>query len=116
MAQWMIAIYGDESAEAQLTEAEVGPIIEAYASYSKAMAEAGVIRGGERLRPSGDATRVRVRDGKRSLLDGPFTETKEVFGGFYLIECETKEEAIEWGARCPGAEHAYVEVWPIWKE
>ena len=115
MAKWMIAIYGDEKGEAQLTEAEIGQVIAAYGAYSKALVDAGVMRGGDRLRPSSEATRVRVRDGKRSIVDGPFTETKEVFGGYYMIECATKDEAVEWGARCPGAEHAHIEVWPIWE-
>lgn len=115
MAQWMIAIYGDEQAEAQASEAETARVIEAYGAYTKALGDAGVIRGGERLRPSAEARRVRVRGGQRAILDGPFTETKEVLGGFYLLECATREEALEWGARCPGAEHAFVEVWPIWE-
>ena len=115
MAKWMIAIYGDEAAEAQATEAQIGEVIAAYGAYTQALTDAGVIRGGDRLRPSSDAKRIRVRDGKRSFVDGPFTETKEVFGGYYLIECATKEEAVEWGATCPAAEHAFVEVWQVWE-
>jgi hypothetical protein len=115
MAQFMITIFGDESAEARATEAETAAVIDAYNAYSKAMEDAGVIRGGHRLRPSGEARRVRVRDKKRTVVDGPFTETKEVLGGYYLIECATRDEALEWAARCPGAEHAFVEVWPVWE-
>ena len=71
--------------------------------------------GSRVLLARGWASRIRVRQKARTIVDGPFTETKEVLGGFYLIECATREEALEWGARCPGAEHAFVEVWPIWE-
>jgi hypothetical protein len=71
--------------------------------------------GGQRLEPERRAARVRVRGGRRSITDGPFAETKEVLGGFYLIECATRDEALDWAARCPSAEHGTVEVRPIWE-
>ena len=114
MSQWLIVIYGDEAAQAAATEPEIGKVIEAYNAYTQSMKDAGVMLGANRLRPSSEAVRIRVRDKKRSIVDGPFTETKEVLGGYYLIECATREQAIEWAARCPGAEHAYVEVFPLW--
>lgn len=65
---------------------------------------------GERLRPEREATRVSVRGGVRKLVDGPFTETKEVLGGFYLIECATRDEALELATRCPASEYGTVEL------
>ncbi len=64
----------------------------------------------ERLRPDGDASRVRFKAGQRQVIDGPFTETKEVLGGFYLIECDTKSEAVEWAKKIPLREGGFVDV------
>jgi hypothetical protein len=70
--------------------------------------------GGQRLEPERHAARVQVRGGRRLVTDGPFAETKEVLGGFYLLECASKDEAVEWAARCPSAQHGTIEVRPIW--
>ena len=72
------------------------------------------ILGGQRLEPERKAARVKVRGGRRSVTDGPFAETKEVLGGFYILECASRDEAVEWAARCPSAAHGTVEVRPIW--
>jgi len=69
---------------------------------------------GERLRPDTDGVRVRFKAGQRQVMDGPFTETKEALGGFYLIDCENKQEAVEWAKKIPLGEGGYVEVLPIW--
>jgi hypothetical protein len=74
----------------------------------------GVLRGGERLRPVADARTVRIRNGKTVSVDGPFAETKEQLGGFYLLECDTEAEALELAAMIPGAKDGSVEVRPIW--
>jgi hypothetical protein len=76
--------------------------------------KAGVIVGGERLRPSASGTTVRVADGKTKVLDGPYAETKEQLGGFYMIEVPDLDAALSWAARCPGASHGVMEVRPIW--
>ena len=72
-------------------------------------------QGGERLRPTADATTVRVRDGEVLTSDGPFAETKEQMGGFYLVDCEDLDEAIEIASKIPGARHGSIEVRPIWE-
>jgi hypothetical protein len=72
-----------------------------------------VILGGEGLEPTSSATTVRVRDGERVLSDGPFAETKEQLGGFYLLECASLDEAIDWAAKIPGASTGSVEVRPV---
>jgi hypothetical protein len=75
----------------------------------------GVLTGGERLRPTTDATSVRVRDGEVLASDGPFAETKEQIGGFYLVDCKNLDEAIEVASKIPAAENGVIEVRPIWE-
>lgn len=84
----------------------------AYQSYSRALAEAGIARGGAGLMPPSDATTVRLRNGKRQIEDGPFADTKERLGGFFVIEVEDLDKALEWAARCPAANTGSVEVRP----
>ncbi len=69
---------------------------------------------GERLRPDGEASRIRLKAGQRQVTDGPFTETKEVLGGFYLIDCDSMKEAVEWAKKIPLREGGHVDVFPIW--
>jgi hypothetical protein len=83
-----------------------------YLAYSRALAEAGVAVGGAGLQPPRAATVVKVRDGRRQVQDGPFADTKEQLGGFFLIEVPTLDAALEWAARCPAATTGTVEVRP----
>ncbi len=89
-----------------------------YAEYEKWMhemgEERGILRGGNRLRPSSDSTTVRVRDGETLTSDGPFAETKEQVGGYFLVDCKDLDEAIEVAAKLPGARDLAIEVRPIW--
>jgi hypothetical protein len=73
-----------------------------------------VLQGGARLRPTTDATTVRVREGKTLTADGPFAETKEQLGGFFLVEAADLDEALEIAAKIPGARHGSIEVRPVW--
>lgn len=84
----------------------------AYTAYSHALVEAGVMRGGAGLTPPAVATTVRVRDGKRQVQDGPYADTKERLGGFYLIEVPDLDKALAWAARCPASSTGSVEVRP----
>ena len=86
-----------------------------YVAFGEEMGARGVLQGGERLRPTTDATTVRVRDGEVLTSDGPFAETKEQMGGFYLVDCEDLDEAIEIASKIPGAQHGSIEVRPIWE-
>jgi hypothetical protein len=79
------------------------------------MAERGVLQGGERLRPTGDATTVRVRNGEVLSTDGPFAETKEQLGGYFLVDCKDLDEAVEVAGKLPGARYGSIEVRPIWE-
>jgi hypothetical protein len=92
-----------------------GQMMAAYAAYTEAMNKAGVLVGANRLRPAGSATSVRVTDGKTNVLDGPYAETKEQLGGYYMIDVPDLDAALTWAARCPGASHGTMEVRPIWE-
>jgi hypothetical protein len=94
---------------------ELGAVMDAYNAFTKAAVDAGVMRGGEALEEANTATTVRVRGGKTLTTDGPYAETKEQFGGFYLIEAANLDEAIAWAARIPGAQLGAIEVRPIFE-
>ena len=109
--KYLCTIYGDESQLADVTPEQTNEMMEAYGAFGQ---EAGDrILGGEGLQPTSTATTVRVRDGERLLTDGPFAETKEQLGGFYVIEAKDLDHAIEVAARIPGASTGSVEVRPI---
>jgi hypothetical protein len=112
--KYMLLIFGNEARQQAASEAENGQIHAAYGAYTEALKKAGVLAGGDRLRPSAAATRVRVANGKTEVLNGPYAETKEQLGGYYLIEVADIDAALSWAARCPGASHGTVEVRPIW--
>lgn len=84
----------------------------AYRAYTKALADAGVMVGGAGLQPPAVATTVRQRDGKREVQDGPYAESKEQLGGYYVIDVPDLDRALEWAARCPAASTGAVEVRP----
>lgn len=88
-------------------------VMEEYNAFSRDLNEAGTNLGGEALQPVPTATSVRVRDGRTVTTDGPFAETKEALGGFYLIEAKDLDEALAWAARCPGSWYGTVEVRPV---
>ncbi len=87
--------------------------MEAYFAFSREAREADVMLGGEALQPTTTATTVRVREGKTLTADGPFAETREQLGGYYMLECPDLDEAIEWAAKIPGASHGSVEIRPL---
>ncbi|MDH4391115.1 MAG: YciI family protein [Aquabacterium sp.] len=112
--QYMLMIYSDETAEATMTEADAQAEIAAYGAYAGAMAQAGVLVGGERLCPTSSATRVRIRSGKTALLNGPYADTREQLGGYFMIDVPDLDAALHWAARCPTAPHGTIEVRPVW--
>ena len=113
--QYLILIYGDEQRFAQLASdpAAQKALYAAYSAYSAEMRAAGVLRGGAELKPTHTATTVRVRQGKPITTDGPFAETKEQLGGYYLIDVPNLDEAVKWAAQCPAANGGSVEVRPL---
>ena len=111
--QYMILIYEDEKQFASLPEAEMNKVFAEYMQYSKDLAAAGVLRGGAALQPIATATTVRIRGGKTATTDGPFAETKEQLGGYYIIDVANLDDAIKWAAKCPGAPSGSIEVRPV---
>ena len=111
--KYLCMIYGDESQWSSATPEQISQVMEAYGAFGEEAGQAGVILAGEGLEPTSSATTVRVRDGERMLTDGPFAETKEQLGGFYLLECNSLDEAIEWASKIPGASSGSVEVRPV---
>jgi hypothetical protein len=112
--QYLLLIYGDEAAMATASESDIGQMMAAYGAYTEAMVKAGIMLGGNRLHRSSAATTVRTSGGKTQVLDGPYAETKEQLGGYYLIEVPDLDAALSWAARCPGASVGAIEVRPIW--
>jgi hypothetical protein len=84
-----------------------------YGAYTQDLIKAGVMKGGSELKPVATATTVRIRGGKVLTTDGPFAETKEQLGGYYLIDVPNLDEAVKWGSKCPGAKTGSIEVRPL---
>jgi len=113
--RYLLLIAGDENARGDVSADEDAATLDEYGEWVKTMADRGVLQGGERLRPTSDATTVRVRNAETLSTDGPFMETKEQLGGYFLVDCKDLDEAIEVAAKLPGARSGSVEVRPIWE-
>jgi len=111
--QYMLLIYDDEQAWAGMDEAQRGQIFQAYGAYTEDMRQKGVFVAGDALQPTSTATTVRDRNGDRLVTDGPFAETKEQLGGYYLIEVDSLDDALDWAARIPSAKVGSIEVRPV---
>lgn len=85
----------------------------AYSAYNAALAHAGVVTGGAGLTPPHAATTIRIRSGKRTVADGPYADTKEQLGGFFLIDADSLDAALDWAAKCPAATRGVIEVRPV---
>jgi len=112
--QYLLMLHAEEAGWDRLTKEQQEQGYAAYMAYTEALKQAGVLCGSNRLRPSSAATTVRLTNGKPQVLDGPYVESKEQIGGYYLIEVADLDAAISWAARCPGAGHGTVEVRPVW--
>ena len=108
--RFLATIYGDPAAYANVTEEDQQKEIAAYYAYDAETTAAGVQVDGAALHPAETAKTIRIRDGERLVTDGPFAETKEQLGGYYLLECKDLDEAIEWASKIPGARTGSVEV------
>ena len=111
--RYLLTIYGDESGWNDITPEQSQQIMAAYGAFGQEAQAAGVLLGGEGLQPTSTATTVRVRGGETLTTDGPFAETREQLGGYYLLDCKDLDEAIGWAAKIPGAHDGSVEVRPI---
>jgi hypothetical protein len=114
--QYILMLHAAESGWAQLTEAQQREGMAAYLAYTEALKKAGVLRGVNRLRPSTTAMLVRAAEGKSQVLNGPYVDTREQMGGFYIIDVPDHEAAVAWAKRCPTANHGTVEVRPLWED
>lgn len=108
--RYMILILSDEKGELCAPQGEQEKLFAAYDKYTQDLQKAGVLLAGDALLPTERGAHVTVREGKRTVTDGPFSEAKEVIGGYYLIQVKSKEEAVEWASRCPGAHAGKIEV------
>jgi hypothetical protein len=111
--KYLCMIFSDESQFPKMTPAELGAMMNEYAEFGKSIKASGHHAGGQRLEPTHTATVVRVRNGKTQTTDGPYAETKEQLGGYYVVEARDLNEAISVAARIPGAKYGAVEVRPI---
>lgn len=110
--KYLLAIYENEKAFEALPPAELEQVMGEYFAFSDSLEKSGALRGGEALQPTATATTVRLRDGKRLVTDGPFAETREQLGGFYLVEARDLDEAVAIASRIPGARTGCVEIRP----
>jgi hypothetical protein len=111
--QYMLLIYNAEQEWAAMSDEERNAVYGDYFAFTNAIRESGNYVDGAPLQPTSTATAVRVRGGEQLVTDGPFAETKEQLGGFYLVEAENVDEAIELAARIPGARYGTIEVRPV---
>jgi hypothetical protein len=111
--RFLLLIYDDESSAEDAAPEQFAAMLAEYEAYDRAVQEAGVFVSGEGLQPAVTARTVRMRDGAPLHTDGPFAETREQLGGYYLLECADLDEATRWAARIPGARTGAVEVRPV---
>ena len=111
--EYLALIYADEGGWERLSDDEREAAYEQYAEFASAAREAGVLGEGEELGPTSAATTVRVRDGRQLVTDGPYAEVKESLGGYFILDCQSFDEAVSWAARIPAASHGAVEVRPV---
>jgi hypothetical protein len=111
--KFLLLLYGDESQWANASPEDIQKDMDAYGAFGQESTEAGVFIAGEGLEATNSATTVRVREGETVLSDGPFAETREQLGGFYLLECRDLDEAVRWAAKIPAAHGGSVEIRPV---
>jgi len=114
--KYMLLMYADESKELQTPEEQQAVAPPVWFALMEEMKAAGVLLSNNGLSPVANATTVRIREGKTLITDGPFAETHEQLGGFFLLECKDLDEALRWAAKIPHAKYGSVEVRPLWSE
>jgi hypothetical protein len=111
--KFMLLLWGDESAWEGMSEEEAAADMARWDAYTKELVAAGAMVSGEALQPSAASKVLRIAGGERTVTDGPFVETKEQLGGFYVIECGSFEEAVDWAAKLPSADYGATEIRPV---
>jgi hypothetical protein len=112
--EYLLLLQHSEAGLMSAPEEARNQVLAQYGAYGEALRKAGVLLSSNRLHPSSATTTVSVKDGKTEVLNGPYAETREQLGGYYLINVPDLDAALSWAARCPGASHGSVEVRPIW--
>jgi hypothetical protein len=111
--RYLMLIYGPQWDTSGVSPEQMQAVMDEWTNYTADLLKREVSEGGEALEPVSTATTVRVRDGEKLTTDGPFAETNEVLGGYYLLNCKNLDEAIEIAAQCPGAREGSIELRPI---
>jgi hypothetical protein len=111
--QYMLLIYNEPGGWDTMTPEQQQSVFAEYGAYTEELQGSGKMVAGDALQPTTTATSIRVREGETLTTDGPFAETKEVLGGYYLIDVETIDEALDWAAKIPGAKYGTIEVRPV---
>jgi len=111
--QYLLLIYSNEAAEGAMSPDAMKTMMTEYRAFTQSIIQGGQFKAGDALKPTSTATSVRVRDGKIAITDGPFAETREQLGGYYLIEAKDLDEATAIAARIPSAKNGTIEVRPI---
>jgi hypothetical protein len=111
--KFMLLINGDEARFNEDPTPGAPPVSPEFVAYTEAMMKAGVMLGGDRLKSTKHGARVRVREGKSVVLDGPYVDAKEQLGGYYMIDVPSLEEAVSWALRCPAAKYGTIDVRPL---
>ncbi len=111
--KFMLLLWGEEGQWADMSEDESAAEMARWEAYSNQLVAAGVMVSGEGLQPSATSKTLRITDGERVVTDGPFVETKEQLGGFYVIECESFDDALEWASKLPSVEQGSTEIRPV---
>jgi hypothetical protein len=112
--QYILMAYVNEAGWTKLTKSEQEQGMAAYVAYTEALTKAGILTGSSRLQPSSAATTVRMANGKSQVVDGPYADSKEQLGGYFILDVANLDAAISWASRCPAASHGVVEVRPLW--
>ena len=112
--QYLLMIYQNEAEYDKVDPATLQKVFEEYGAFTQSIVQSGNFKAGDRLQPTSTATTVRIRDGKTLTTDGPFAETREQLGGYYLVEAKDLDAALAMAARIPGARFGSVEVRPLW--
>lgn len=111
--QYMLLIYDDESVWTGMPEEERNAVMQEYFAYTEALRDAGKYVAADALQPTNTAKTIQIRDGAPLTTDGPFAETKEQLGGYYVVDVDSEEEALEWAAKIPSARYGKIEVRPV---
>ena len=111
--QYMLLIYDAEDTWTSMSDEEQQGVMGEYFAYTEALKASGKYVAGDALQPIETAKSVRVREGDTRTTDGPFAETKEILGGYYLVDVDSEDEALEWAAKIPSARFGTIEVRPV---